>query len=496
MSETKYISEIISEEEINRWKPGDNIFLYNGTGTGKTTFVNNKLANFVQLQGKKILQLEPRLLLKRQQRKEVTTAAIDVESYQSLESIKNFEKYLIVVLDECHYLFSDSGINDLTDRHYNILKSLNCIKIWITATPDDVFEYFHSNLMDYKLYPKDYTESKVINEIYTYKSDEELENILEFVAHDTNVKAMVVMSSTKKLLKMYRKYEDVSSIVLGSGNLSGKTAKMKKAISSEIAKISEDKVFSGQKFLFGTSALDCGVSMRDYSFSIIIIDGIYDIQTIKQIVGRKRKQDDCDVAALYIRNISNSTLNGFNSAEKRWIKPAHILLTKGIDYYLEWYLKNGNRYPDKHRIIRDEKINGVLTKTVNDKKLTFFENRIQRTTDMIRRGKNGFLLTLKDAFGINISPWNDDAKIYTEKLLEDHYQKQTVWWNRSETQEFAKSLGFTDKYRHIITSYKAINAILENQYKSTYRIVCKRKKKKVDGKVKRFDNVWMIEKSR
>lgn len=493
---TKYLSEIISNEEISTWKPGDNIFLYNGTGTGKTTFINNRLAKIAKEHRQKILQLEPRLLLKKQQRKDADSSVIDVESYQAIDSIARFEQYSIIVLDECHYLFSDSGINDLTDRHYQILNSLKCIKIWITATPDDVFEYFRSNQIDYKLYPKEYTESKVLNEIYTYKSDEELENILEFVAHDTNVKAMVVMSNTKKLLKMYRKYEDVSSIVLGSGNLNGKTTKMKKAIASEIAKISDDKIFSGQKFLFGTSALDCGVSMRDYSFSIIIIDGIYDVQTIKQIVGRKRKQDDCDIAALYIRNISNSTLNGFNSAEKRWIKPAHTLLTKGIDYYLEWYLKNGNRYPDKHRIIRDEKINGVLTKTVNDKKLTFFENRIQRTTDMIRRGKNGFLLTLKDAFGINVSPWNDDAKIYTEKILEDHYQKQTVWWNRSETQEFAKSLGFTDKYRHIITSYKAINSILENQYNSIYRIVCKRKKKKVDGKVKRFDNVWMIEKIR
>ena len=335
-----------------------------------------------------------------------------------------------------------------------------------------------------------------VNEIYTYKSDEELENILEFVVHGTNLKAMVVMSSTKKLLKLYRKYESISSVVLGTGNLSGKTAKMKNMIPKEIEKISKDKIFSGRRFLFGTSALDCGVSMIDYNLSIIIIDGIYDIQSIKQIVGRKRKQDSGDVATLFIRNISNSTLNGFNSAEKRWIKPAHTLLTKGIDYYLEWYLRNGNRYPDKHRIIRDEKVNGVLTKIVNDKKLTFFENRIKRTTDMICRGKNGFLITLKDTFGINVSPWNDDAKIYTEKILEDHYQKQTVWWTRSETQEFAKSLGFTDKYRHIITSYKAINSILENQYNSTYKIVCKRKKKKVDGKVKRFDNVWMIGKSR
>ena len=40
---TKYLSEIISNEEISTWKPGDNIFLYNGTGTGKTTFINNRL---------------------------------------------------------------------------------------------------------------------------------------------------------------------------------------------------------------------------------------------------------------------------------------------------------------------------------------------------------------------------------------------------------------------------------------------------------------------
>lgn len=489
---TKYLSEIISNEEINTWKSGDNIFLYNGTGTGKTTFINNRLAKIAKEQRQKILQLEPRLLLKKQQRKDTDSSVIDVESYQAIDSIAHFEQYSIIVLDECHYLFSDSGINDLTDRHYQILNSLECIKIWITATPDDVFEYFQSNQIDYKLYPKEYTESKVLNEIYTYKSDEELENILEFVAHDTNVKAMVVMSSTKKLLKMYRKYEDVSSIVLGSGNLSGKTAKMKKVISSEIAKISDDKTFSGQKFLFGTSALDCGVSMRDYSFSIIIIDGIYDIQTIKQIVGRKRKQDDCDIAALYIRNISNSTLNGFNSAEKRWIKPAHTLLMKGIDYYLEWYLKNGNRYPDKHRIIRDEKIDGVLTKIVNDKKLTFFENRIERTTEMICRGENGFLLTLKDTFGINIEPWNDDASDFTEKLLEEHYEKGSVWWTKEETKIFAQTLGFTDKYRHIITSYKAINSILENEFKSKFRIDCQRKRKKVDGKSKQFNSAWVI----
>lgn len=325
MNETKFLSEIITNEEIATWKLGDNIVLHNGTGTGKTTFVNNKLAKIVKKQGKKILLLEPRLLLKKQQRKEVDSTAINVESYQSIDSLPCLEKYSFIVLDECHYLFSDSGINDLTDRHYKILNDLKCVKIWITATPDDVFEYFRKNQISYKLYPKDYRESKVIREIFAYKSDEELENILEFIIHDTNVKAMVVMSNTKKLLKMYKKYENISSIILGSGNFRGNTTRMKNEINNEITEISSNKRFSGKKFLFGTSALDCGVSMIDDNFSVIIVDGIHDIQAIKQIVGRKRKQGTYDVAALYIRDVSNSTLNGFNSAKSGGLN-RHIYL--------------------------------------------------------------------------------------------------------------------------------------------------------------------------
>ena len=151
---TKYISDIIKSDDIADWKYGDNIVIYNGTGTGKTTFIKNRLAEVCRAKKKKILQLEPRLLLKRQQREDVDSSVIDVESYQSLCSSINLKKYEFVVLDECHYLFADSGINDLTDRHYEILNGLNAIKIWITATPDDVFEYFQKNQISYKLYPQ------------------------------------------------------------------------------------------------------------------------------------------------------------------------------------------------------------------------------------------------------------------------------------------------------------------------------------------------------
>ena len=71
----------------------------------RRTFINNRLAKIAKEQRQKILQLEPRLLLKKQQRKDADSSVIDVESYQAIDSIARFDQYSIIVLDECHYLF-------------------------------------------------------------------------------------------------------------------------------------------------------------------------------------------------------------------------------------------------------------------------------------------------------------------------------------------------------------------------------------------------------
>ena len=39
----KYVSEIIGEDEFTSWGPGQRVFITAATGTGKTTFILNKL---------------------------------------------------------------------------------------------------------------------------------------------------------------------------------------------------------------------------------------------------------------------------------------------------------------------------------------------------------------------------------------------------------------------------------------------------------------------
>lgn len=497
MMTTKYLSEIITNKEIEAWKPGDNVFLYSGTGTGKTTFITKKLEKYANEHRKRILMLEPRTALLEQQKRDIRKAHakfIDVELYQNLDNpninLNFIKKYDFVVLDECHFLFSDSGINDLTNEVYERIAALQCVKIWVSATPDNVFEYFLRKKVSYKKYPEDYIESKSISQIYTFTTEEELENVIASLA-DYGVKAMIIINDTKKLLHFYRKYSDIATIVVGKGNVQYKNKKLRTLIKHEIEYMSEYGTFS-KRLLFGTSALDCGLSVKDSAFQAIVIDGVYEMGEIKQITGRKRKQYKGDKVTLYIRNVSNSKLNGYNSVMKRWVKPAFMLMENGVDQYLTWYQRNGNRYPDRNRILYDKKVNGQLQKCVNEMKLLHYVNMITDTTNMIKLGKNGFKVALKNTFDVEVESWTNDAKQYIEKILEEHFNKGSVWWTKAETQEFAKTLGFTDKYRHIITSYKAINSILENEFKSEYRIACQRKRKKIDGKSKQFNSAWVI----
>lgn len=53
MSETKYISEIISEKEIVTWE-NQNILITAPTGAGKSYFIKNKLYDYALANNKKI----------------------------------------------------------------------------------------------------------------------------------------------------------------------------------------------------------------------------------------------------------------------------------------------------------------------------------------------------------------------------------------------------------------------------------------------------------
>ena len=112
MSETKYISEIISEKEIAKWK-NQNILITAPTGAGKSYFIKNKLYDYALANNKKILYLLPRLDTVLQFRDEIQrdkkADVITIKSYQEIEKreLKKVEtdlsNYDYIVVDECHY---------------------------------------------------------------------------------------------------------------------------------------------------------------------------------------------------------------------------------------------------------------------------------------------------------------------------------------------------------------------------------------------------------
>ena len=65
-----YIKNLI-ENDYKMWKGGDSIFIKAPTGTGKTTFVLNQLLEEAKKDGREVLYLNNRFLLKEQVKSKV-----------------------------------------------------------------------------------------------------------------------------------------------------------------------------------------------------------------------------------------------------------------------------------------------------------------------------------------------------------------------------------------------------------------------------------------
>jgi len=165
----EFISDIISDEEFESWQRGQRVFITAATGSGKSTFILEKLLiERVIKNGEKMLYLVNRRILKGQLKKEIeskirneaykkyenmcnVTEYIEVMTYQSIEEriqydfegIKNkLNGFHIVVYDECHYFYMDSNFNTHTELSYDCLRRLfnDKIQVFMSATMEKVRE--------------------------------------------------------------------------------------------------------------------------------------------------------------------------------------------------------------------------------------------------------------------------------------------------------------------------------------------------------------------
>ncbi len=173
-----YVSDAIDTKEISEWgrycrkiKASSTYVLISAqTGRGKNHFVINQLIPFALDWDYKVLYISNRTALDRQMRRQVADAthmkyqkAADIKDgddyeekfgnvtvltyHRLLKHFANtadwwFEQFRYVVLDECHFFYSDALFNPHT---WNILKNIverftKSIRIYMTATFEDVIK--------------------------------------------------------------------------------------------------------------------------------------------------------------------------------------------------------------------------------------------------------------------------------------------------------------------------------------------------------------------
>lgn len=174
----KWVSDAL-DSHVQKWNIRTPVFISAQTGTGKNTFIREKLLTRVYYDNirnglnKRILLLSNRVALNRQSKyhyaeyireltgdssyienfKRYTAEGIDeyvdfgvitICSYQQLYERRLLDNndYDYIICDECHFFTSDATFNNKTDKilEYIVTKGRNSVRIYMTATIETVFE--------------------------------------------------------------------------------------------------------------------------------------------------------------------------------------------------------------------------------------------------------------------------------------------------------------------------------------------------------------------
>ena len=133
------VSDYVTAEKINVWKPGDIILISAPTGSGKSYFVRHTLRDYLVKNGLKCLYLLPRVRIKEQFEQELPNdATIRFATYQTIDTRECFQasschdKYDVIIADECHYFFADADYNHKTDLSFEwVMGQQGAIRIFM-----------------------------------------------------------------------------------------------------------------------------------------------------------------------------------------------------------------------------------------------------------------------------------------------------------------------------------------------------------------------------
>lgn len=484
----KYISEIITRDDIKQWEINDTILINSPTGSGKSYFIRKILLNHCIFTGKKILLITNRKILKEQVQNQIeldkSEDIITVMNYQQIEErilhSDGIEHYDYIVADECHYFFSDALFSRKTDVSFNWLIGLeNCTKILLSATSKLIEMYFKNNNIKLNQYTIE-DDYDYIEKFYFYSEDDVLKKMLSEIPEMDKV---IYFTGVKKAYDTSLEFENAKFICSDRNKtyIEYSDAETKKSII-------ENEMFDC-KILCCTSVLDNGINILDNNLKHIIVD-IFDLDILQQCIGRKRIEDVGDKINIYIKDRKGRSLNTRINMNNKKLEQAEYLKEHGKDKFLTKYVKE-----TICEMIDVVNINNITELVINE----MMYEKVNQENELCKILQNdadklGYQKAVIERFNVDLG----DVII-----LEDEYDALTLEYQLDKLvgikmfkeeqisfKEFInKNVIQVIKGSHDSIGYKTINARFE-ELELDYFIESKEEKSNKEGKVgKRY---WMV----
>ena len=482
-----------------RWTPKDIVIISAGTGTGKSYFVKNSLYQYAKDTGKKILFLIHRSNCVSQFKCEIERDGkqnvIDIITYQKIEhDILNYNKhinykqYAYIVCDEFHYFISDANFNNTTDISFKeILNQPKCIKIFMSATGEDVEKYLSNNyrrrIRKYYLEPN----YEHVSGLTFFSQDEDIEHLSEMVIK-ANKKAIIFIRSAEKAYKLFRNFSKYSLFNCSKNNKHYKDINKEK-----INTMLKNERFE-ENLLITTSCLDAGTNIIDRDVKYIIAD-ITDIGSLIQCLGRKRHIDSTDTVHFYIKTINNQRLSGLKQSMCKDIEMAEYLLQYGTQELILKY----PRQVDKSRIIYDytkpNQQKNMSTKKVNDMMLAKKRTDI-RLYDNLMKTEYGYCKYLAKYLGFMDDKGNYTYSTFSKDhsltaFLQKYVENDIVMLQVKDRKPIIEKLNVRSEKRRQLKKCPVLNETLK-EMEIPFRIKEYKTSKIINGKKKNFSAAWKI----
>lgn len=315
-----YYSDKIEDTDNKRWiENKDYVYLDGDTGTGKSTYIFEKLIPYIyENTDKSIFLLSNRKLLCRQHRNTARKYGIKVYSFEKngyckqsrlqimtyqylhkkLKENEDFEINLICdvyntvfILDECHYFLSDQW-NKTTEKTLDSILQTKAPTFFISATGDNVVNYVNqvSNKKITKQntvsIPQNYS-NITLKSIYDKgKQKCQITDLIYDILDNTSDKVIYYHNNINRLCDI----ADELKIIYDPENIKlcySPYDKDKHSLPSERDNILTDDNRINGRCILTTKIIDNGIDIFDDALKHVIID-LTEPETIIQAIGRKR----------------------------------------------------------------------------------------------------------------------------------------------------------------------------------------------------------------